>query len=242
MRSRTATALAGVAAMISPAAWLLTGWTDLVMQASLSTPLFFTLLGPSALSLADRSTSSAQALFWVGMLGAVSYCVVCVWTWMRARGAAGSMLLLAAAIVALIPLLAQLVPSTILGVRAVSVLPENLVVASVNVAGSVGWAVQPVGVLLLGAGLVRSRIVGAWVGWAGVVAAVGLTLFYAPSGDSFSWLGPLNLGASGSAYVLGVALVTLFLWTYGVVLIAYAIGDRPLAVEQAHTAERRKVD
>jgi hypothetical protein len=238
MARRIGILLVAVAAPLSAMYALLWHWVDFALTAQPSSPLAGWAGGMRAvITVASRGGTASSVLIALGAVGAVLYAFVRFWLWWEARGGKGAAFLLSAAIVGALPLLLQA------WTLALSRLPHVMVSLSPTLttldgaAGAWGWVIQPLSLLLLGIGLLRSRMVAAWVAALAFVAAALVALATAGGPVSETVIGRVfGLNASSGGYGYAAIAEFAFLLALGVSLARRGLSARREAgdVEQAH--------
>jgi hypothetical protein len=231
--SRIGIFLVAVAATLSAMYALLWNWVDLVRAVEPSFPLVGWFGGVAAL----RAVTDPAPAF--AVLGALLYTFVRFWLWWKARGGNGAIFLLVAAIVGALPLLAQM---WVLASSHVTLVPQAAIPAFAHLqraAREWGWLIQPLSLLLLGIGLLRSRMVGTWVALLAFVAASLLAI--ATAGAPVSALpipGMGSLNSTGDGYVYAAVAEFAFLLALGISLARAELSGRPVAATSNNGIER----
>jgi hypothetical protein len=213
VQSRASNVLVCVTAILAACYAVLWRWVDFVLPAEIN-PMLFGL--PDVLKLTESAPVS-NAVITLGVVGVLAYSLLRFLLWLRIRRGNGSALLLAAAILGLVPLLAQLSARSafLLGKS----LPITLLVAVESVAASFGWLIQPLALFLLSLGLLRAKAAPVWIAILGLAAAVVLALSVPPGGGQLdlSWLSFFS--GNRATYLVGVALETTFLVSLGLAAV-----------------------
>ena len=224
-----------VLACVTPlsALYLLLSASGGIPESNMS--LLLTFLGVEGSFRVLDSAGSETAIVVAGLLGALVYAVVRVWLWARGRRGPGSWLLLAAAVSGALGLLAQAFLFAL--TRGNIPWSGEFVIPIFRLASAWGWIVSPLALILLGVGLLRSRLVPSWVAVVAVVAAV----LYAVNSVDVGYAGhviarPVLFDAlPAGMYLVAMAAEVAFLVATGLSLVWREM--RPSAVEQARPAD-----
>ncbi len=221
-RTRLVTILIAIAAPLSALYMLLSGWVDLGIPALPSVSFFSVVAGADTAVALQGPGPQTDIVVALGLFGALLYAVVRFWLWWQVRGSRGSVLLLSAAIIGAFPLLAQAWIFAFSHASG-STFTDWLVLRLPPIfhfAAYWGWLVLPLALLLLGAGLLRSRFVSPWIAALALVA--GILGALAAQRLNLPTIGSLDL--EYAAYVPAVLTELAFLVGLGVSLALRSAG------------------
>ncbi len=216
---------------------LLWHWVDFFLSAEPSLPLVGWAGGTPALRTVLDRGAAYSVLIALGAVGAVLYAFVRFWLWWEARGGPGAAFLLSAAIVGALPLLFQAWTFALSRLPAVGVSLVQTLTILERSAAAWGWVIQPLSLLLLGIGLLRSRMVAVWVAPLAFLAAGLVALATASPPVSETVIGRVvGLNASSHGYGYAAIAEFAFLLALGVSLARRGFGTTREAgdVDQAH--------